>query len=189
MALIKGLLTKELDTTSEWEHPKLDEHYQQIADTLLIAESACLRVGDLLLLPTAVNRRRSKSFEGPLEDFLRLTLVAVPSQSIALFAEHLEARDIAESELHINIPKRSRLPSSLLPAILLMLCAFKIALGGSTAANLAFALLGIIAARILFVVSKPKARRQSFARTLEIELQRRAGLDIGGAGATPLVPA
>ena len=163
--------------------------YQEIGTMLLIAEAACLRVGDLLLLPVSSNRELRKKFQGPLEEFVRLSLATVPTGALVTYQEQL-LEETSDTELHISAPAGSRLPNAVLPAALLAIISFKVIESGfEPGSSIILILLGVLAARYLLRLAGSDSRRANFSEILESEVKRRSGRDIENGNTAPLIPA
>jgi hypothetical protein len=75
------------------------EHYATIGKTLLVCEAGTVfQAGIPMLLPCREVRSLSRNYEGPLDDYIRISLVGVPTAALESYCEDLEAYALGEAQ-------------------------------------------------------------------------------------------
>ncbi|HQH26915.1 MAG TPA: hypothetical protein PLP17_05915 [Oligoflexia bacterium] len=162
----------------------LEEHYRAIGETLSICEAAVLCAGIPWLFPTASVHARALKYQGPVEQFIRLSLVNISTSTLELYCDDLENAPVQSTE---------RDPLYLAPLSNLdrfCWCLAIIACGAclvylicqSLGLSPLFTALGIVGTgSILFAACAPYCleshRRYSLHSLLYAEILRRKGLD------------
>ena len=171
------------------------EQYRIIGETLSISEVVTIRVGVPWLPPGQKQKELSKQYHGPLEDFIRSSLVSVSTETLDHYCEDLNSfATEPDNNDSLYIP-------SLCPAerfffclvVFLILFTTSLALGlllGSTrSATLTLSIITSIPAALLAAFPCMEIqRRSSFYYFLNKELNRRRGASSPGSGKAILNP-
>lgn len=161
----------------------LYQHYKTIGETLLIIEAATA-YGIPVLFPTGRVRNRRKSYYPTLSDFMRSSLISVPTFALESYVEDLiEPSENILINYDLQIAEVSLVERWGLGLIVLSLAfglSLLIGLLSQTElfSSLSIAVgIGLILALIYHFSSDDKSRRSSFASVLKREIRRRKGQD------------
>lgn len=174
-----------LGRETEPKKPSLvTQQYQTLGETLTICEIATWRTGIPFLPPNKRRRSLLKKYEGPLDEFVRISLVCVSTKTLDSYCEDLDTIDPAqESGQLLFIDQVSLFERFFVCAIVLAtlfflsLCVCTL-LGISIVGAAVLALLAAIPASLLAMFSCMEIqRRASFYALLTREIMRRRGQD------------
>lgn len=175
-------------------------HNQTIGAALMICEAGSYRVGIPWLPPTAPVQRRVEKYSPPVEEFIRLSLVGVPTAALESYAEDLETMRADGSivplteaaALGLELPNAfERYSFSVLLfgiffcTDFLMSSVLEVAAGVSLFSALVVGGFALIAGLFL---SEERYRRRAFHCVVTREILRRRGLDQPGANGIPIAP-
>lgn len=173
----------------------LEEAYTQIGRTLLVAEAATTAIGIPWLPPTPRTQALRREFYEPLKDFVRQSLVGVPTPELESYAEDLETLPADEpSSARLHIGGLSHLERRML-SLILFFSAFALFFILSLWVNAGIGLalgLSLLVAAVISVVSgyicSEDSRRSTFHWVIFEEVHRRKGLDQPGGTPIPIAP-
>ena len=171
------------------------EHYRQIGQLLNICEAGNWTVGVPGVGPTKRTRQLAGAYDGPLDEFIKMSLVEVSTNVLELYCDDLESippsSDVSSS---LYIRQLSFLERFAFAALLtIVVGAFSYWAGGGfefTPAHTWFFSLGIAGAVCLLLIAlclEPQ-RRYSFHALLCREIMRRKGLDQPNSGGLRIMP-
>ena len=165
---------------------KLLGEYQEIGKLLLVCEAALYCVGIPWLPPSAEIRKRISQYEGPLDDFVRLSLVTVSTQTLECYVSDMGASELQDAEaLCIPMPgllQRYSLAVMLSATFFAANCLIHNAFGNDIYESLfTSTVVAVVAATLGCLVVSEMYRRRSFMILLSKELDRRRGM-LGGQG-------
>lgn len=162
----------------------LGRYYRLIADCLNISEAGCIQAGVPWLPPTRGTRELSGKFQGPLPEFVRLSLVGVNTTVLELYCDDLE--NLAPTSKNLSrlfIRRLSAVERYAMSFFLFfaVLCLSLLATNWLNFAPSARVSVSIVLAGLAFIsgifLSSDAQRRASFHCLLYNELLRRRGLD------------
>lgn len=167
--------------------PCINEQYRTIGETLEICEAATFRVGVPWLPPSSKRKKTLKTYEGPIEDFIKTSLVSVSTETLDHYCEDLNSFS-SENSTSLSIPllyPGERFFFCLV--VFLILFTFSLAIGiflGSTkSATLVMSFTTAIPAALLAAFPCLEVqRRSSFYYFLNKELNRRLGRNSPSSG-------
>jgi hypothetical protein len=174
-----------LGHTSEPKKPSLlTQQYQTLGETLTICEIATWRTGIPFLPPNKRRRALLRKYEGPLDEFVRISLVCVSTKTLDSYCEDLDTIDPEhDSGSLLFIDQVSHFERFFVCALVLVtlftvtICVCTL-LGLSIFAAGVLALLAAVPASTLAMFACMEIqRRASFYVLLSRELMRRRGQD------------
>ena len=169
--------------------------YPTIGETLLTCEAACHRVGIPWLPPTENVRRRSSQYEGPLEDFIRYSLVTVSSKTLVSYCDDLETSGPNSTEAEqLSIPYPTPSERYAFPALVFgilfatdfLLC--RIAGVPFAVSIVSSAIIGLLGGATCAALCIELHRRKTFHWLLVREVMRRSGQDESNSTTVPILP-
>ncbi len=171
----------------------LEQAYANVGRMLLVTEAAVTSIGIPWLPPTPRTLALRREFYPPMKDFVRQSLVNVPTTELEFYAEDLEslpADDACSRKLHIG--GLGMIERNMLTAVLFASCFglfFALTLwvrgGLGLALGLSFLVASVVAAVSGYVCSED-SRRSTFHWLIFEELLRRKGHDEPGLQSLPL---
>ncbi len=174
---------------------KRSEHYQLIGKTLRICEVASFRIGIPWLPPTRSVLARRRAFNQSLSDFLRTSLVHVPTSTLESYCDDLQTWPVDdESGYSLSIAPVSPGERYALPVVVAAGFAFGVfilSLVEGARSTLSLVLATIFSASLcLFsaMLCSEGYRRASFSWLISNEILRRRGDDLGPTSKIPLYP-
>jgi hypothetical protein len=173
---------------------QLQPHYATIGECLSVAEASSLQVGIPYLVPSAHLHALRLKRHGVLGDFVRSSLVTVPTWAICSYVDDLLLSDYSSPlsrDLGIFCPSTIERYGLLLAAVLLGLaCCVILVMSGESSwlAILQSVVLWSVLALATVPFTHDAFRRWTFVRLLCSEINRRDGHQ-SGASALPLTPA
>lgn len=163
----------------------ISEQYRIIGETLGICETATFRVGVPWLPPSA--NRKEISYQGPVEDFIRVALVSVSTEALDHYCEDLNTFTSENSDsLFIPILYPGERFFFCLVVFLILFTtslALGFSLGSTKSAALVMSFITAIPAALLAAFPCLEVqRRSSFYYFLNKELSRRRGRSSPNSG-------
>lgn len=173
----------------------LGEQYRMIGHTLSVCEAATFRVGVPWLPPSDRQKELSNYYKGPLEEFIRTSLVSVSTETLDHYCEDLNsfAPELEQNEsLHIpSLYPGERFFFCLVVFLILFTTslALGLLLGSTKSATLTLSIITSIPAALLAAFPCMEIqRRSSFYYFLSKELNRRRGANSSGSSKAILNP-
>ena len=160
---------------------KLLGEYQEIGNLLLVCEAALYCVGIPWLPPSAQIRKRISQYDGPLDEFVRVSLVTVSTQTLECYVSDMQGSELEDAEaLCIPMPgavQRYSLAAMLTATFFAANILIHNAFGNDFFESLfTSSVVAVVAATLGCLVVSEMYRRRSFMILLSRELDRRRGM-------------